>query len=64
LGVRAIVSHSIAVWRATISTPNGPLQLARSVRLEELPDDGDDLVAEIMRRHPGLSSGVAEYLVR
>lgn len=58
------MSHSIGVWRATISTPNGFLPLARGRGSEELPDVADDLVAEIMRRYPGLSRTLAEYLAR
>jgi hypothetical protein len=58
------LSHSIAVWRATITTPNGPLDLAPGRDAEELPEDGTDAVAEIMRRYPSLSRGVAEYLAR
>ncbi len=59
-----MASHSIAVWRATIITPNGPLELAPGRGAEELPRDGEDLIAEIMRRYPGLCREVAEYLAR
>jgi hypothetical protein len=58
------LSHSIAVWRATISTPNGPLKLAPGRGADELPEDGTDALAEIMRRYPSLSRAAAEYLAR
>jgi hypothetical protein len=60
----ALVPHSIALWRITLSTPNGPLPLRHGVGLEELPGQGDDLVAEIMRQYPTLSRALAEYLLR
>jgi len=58
------VSHSIGLWRAIIRTANGSLPLARGRESEELPEDAEDLVAEIMRRYPGLSRSLAEYLAR
>ena len=56
------MSHSIAVWRAIISLPNGPLELAPGRGVEDLPEDGADPVAEIKRRYPGLPRALAEYL--
>jgi hypothetical protein len=47
-----------------IDTPNGPLLLVRDRGPEELAAEGDDLLAEIMRRYPGLSRALAEYLLR
>jgi len=64
LGVGAILPHSIAVWRATLSTPNGPLRLAPGRGAEELRQDAADALAEIMRRYPGLPRSIAEYLAR
>jgi hypothetical protein len=58
------LSHSIAVWRATIATPMGSVDLAPGRGVEELPEDGADAIAEIMRRYPELSRGIAEYLAR
>jgi hypothetical protein len=47
-----------------LTTPNGSLPLARGRGSEELPEATEDLVAEIMRRYPGLSRSLAEYLAR
>ena len=58
------MSHSIAVWRATIDMPNGPLELAPGRSVDELPRDAADPVAEIMRRYPGMPRAIAEYLAR
>jgi hypothetical protein len=58
------LSHSVAVWRAIISMLNGPLELAPGQGIDDLPEDGADPAGEIMRRYPGLSRAVAEYLAR
>lgn len=56
--------HSIAFWRAILCLPNGPVALAPGRGVEDLPEDGADPVAELMRRYPGLSRALAEYLAR
>jgi hypothetical protein len=58
------LSHSVGVWRAIITMPNGPLELAPGQGAEDLPEHGSDPAAEIMRCYPCLSRAVAEYLAR
>ena len=60
------MSHAIAVWRLVMNRASSFLPLAPGAAGDDFPDhaDGDEPVAEINRRYPGLSRELAEYLAR
>jgi hypothetical protein len=61
------VTHSIEMWRETLSTSARLVALSERVRDDELPAgvDGDGpVVVEVSRIYPALSREIAEYLAR
>ena len=59
------MSHWIEIWRSEDRVGSVPPLAARAAS-EDLPrqDAIDDLIVELMRRYPGLTRTLAEYLLR
>lgn len=59
------MSHWVEIWRSEDRVGGVPPLAARAAS-EDLPrqDAIDDLIVEMMRRYPGLTRTLAEYLLR
>jgi hypothetical protein len=59
------MAHEIGTWRAVWGAEESGKRLAAGETGTELPLSEDiDLVVEMLRRYPGLSRALAEYLAR